>query len=220
MDYIDFLSPAYITYYEFLLKIITDYPFKHYSRYGSEIDQFCIKEAISAYNNDNITGSYLFDFSNRVQAVTTNPKVYFHAYIAMAHYYLDIDDFVQAQIIAINALKYHDFPLIGYKDVPFNSQPAIMCIAYMIRNEANPDNIVKLIDLFDSITPNFPEFHNFLMYLKTELKDPSADSDDDIIAAYHKLNANSKRKRYNFQGAGDYTTVKYRDKSKLIFYID
>jgi hypothetical protein len=212
-------KPSKDRYFDFLCKLITDYPSKPLPLNGLTdcMDQYAVISAIQKYCFEQaISGTDLLAFSQRVLEISENPGVILQAYSAMTKYYLDTGDLIQAQTIAIEALEKYDTPISGKEEL-LNALPAVTCIVYMFETGMEPEKIYSLIDVFDSHALLFPEFQNFLQYMRAMVTGMSANPLEDVIAAYAKVITESKTK-YNFQGIGenDRVTFDIQDARKAI----
>ncbi|MCF7918675.1 MAG: hypothetical protein K9N06_02025 [Candidatus Cloacimonetes bacterium] len=212
-NYFTFYSDTEVAaaeYLQFLLKIIDIYSHKPVD--NLEIDQQAMH---NARENCEIKGiisnDELFQFSQRVLTLDKNPIVNFQAWSAMTIFYLNQDKLIEAIEIADEAISKYDIE-IGWKynKIPrhLNSEPAINCLVYLIRNCDDPKEILKTIDHFYNISVSLPEFQEYLLIIRAHIIGLTDAPLEEVLRTFKEIDY-TKESRFEFYGLKDYQETGY-----------
>ncbi|MCF7918677.1 MAG: hypothetical protein K9N06_02035 [Candidatus Cloacimonetes bacterium] len=213
-------------YLDFLIKMVTDYPDKPYSlsRYGNEMAQYALEEALDEYLDKHFTSGEIIDFCDQVMEITTNPRTVLLAYAMKTHCYLDMENREKAAALAIEAMQLYDEQYSASVGgcivitINLNTLATVSCINYILKREKDPEQTLEFIELFTADSTGYPGFQNYLLYVKALVIDWLDTPLAEVIAAY-KMVTFKPEFSYHLTGVGRYAEIYsfgYKSSSYLI----
>lgn len=180
-------------YLELALDVIDEMANFNYSGFNGieQQDQSALFAIMGCYRKKLISDDEMFNFALSLLEIDKNPAITFPAYAILTQLHLQAGNSEMAWQMVIKSFEKYDDPKIWNhftNRTYLNVKSALAYIDFHMLNEPDPKDILTVINRIDAKAAKFPEFQNYLLYRKALVAELSSLPQDEVIAAYQKIN--------------------------------